>query len=205
MLIIGLTGGIGSGKTTVSNLFENLGVHVIDTDVIARELVDSDSSLLEEITDTFGEEILGINGLLDRKNLAKIVFSQKKGKQQLEKILHPRIRTEVEKKIQSFHLKHTSPHYIIVVVPLLLETNFHNLIDRILVVTANEEDRINRVVKRDNRSPDDIRAIIDSQATEKERISSADDIINNNNDINELETQVLQLHHKYSNRPKIEE
>ena len=205
MLIIGLTGGIGSGKTTVSNLFENLGVHVIDTDVIARELVDNDSSLLEEITDTFGEEVLNIDGLLDRKNLAKIVFSQKQGKQQLEKILHPRIRTEVEKEIQNFHLKHTPPHYIIVVVPLLLETNFHNLIDRILIVTANEEDRINRVVKRDNRSPDDIRAIIDSQVTDKERISSADDVINNNYDINELEPQVLQLHYKYSNTSKNEE
>ena len=96
MLIIGLTGGIGSGKTTVSNLFKNLGVPIIDTDVIARELVDNDHSVLEEITDAFGKIILDDDGLLDRNILAKIIFSQEHKKQQLEKILHPKIRTKVE-------------------------------------------------------------------------------------------------------------
>jgi len=205
MLIIGLTGGIGSGKTTVSNLFKNLGVPIIDTDVIARELVDNDHSVLEEITDAFGKIILDDDGLLDRNILAKIIFSEEHKKQQLENILHPKIRIKVEKAIKIYHAKPNQPQYIIVVIPLLFETNFHQLIDKTLVVIANEENKIKRIIQRDGRTPEDILSIIKSQVSDSKRISEADDIIENNCDIKELETKIQGLHHKFSNTTNTEE
>ena len=204
MLTIGLTGGIGSGKTTVSNLFKNLGIQIIDTDVIARELVDNDHSVLEEITDAFGRGILDDNGLLDRNKLATIVFSQVQEKQQLEKILHPKIRIEVEKAIKNYHTKQNQPNYIIIVIPLLFETNFHQLIDRILVVISSEENRIKRVIQRDDRDPEEILSIIKSQVSDSTRISEADDIVENNNNIKELEARIQELHVKFSNETKAE-
>jgi len=204
MLIIGLTGGIGSGKTTVSNLFKNLGVPIIDTDVIARELVDNDHSVLEEITDAFGKIILDDDGLLDRNILAKIIFSEEHKKQQLENILHPKIRIKVEKAIKIYHAKPNQPQYIIVVIPLLFETNFHQLIDKTLVVIANEENKIKRIIQRDGRTPEDILSIIKSQVSDSKRISEADDIIENNCDIKELETKIQGLHHKFSNTTNTE-
>lgn len=199
MLTIGLTGGIGSGKTTVSNLFENLGVAVIDTDVIARELVNNNFSVLNEIIGVFGPTILEQNGTLDRKKLAQIVFNQKKEKKQLENILHPRIRTEVDSQIQAFSSDTIPPQYVIVVIPLLFETGFRDLIDRILVVISDEKIRIERVKQRDNRDMDEIQSIINCQVTDETRTSEADDIIKNNNDFKELESQVQQLHKKYTN------
>ncbi len=199
MLTIGLTGGIGSGKTTVSNLFENLGVAVIDTDVIARELVNNNASVLNEIIGVFGQNILDQNGTLDRKKLAQIVFNQKKEKKQLENILHPRIRTEVDSQIQAFSSDTIPPQYVIVVIPLLFETGFRDLIDRILVVISDEKIRIERVKQRDNRDMDEIQSIINCQVTDEIRTSEADDIIKNNYDFKELESQVQQLHKKYTN------
>lgn len=199
MLTIGLTGGIGSGKTTVSNLFENLGVAVIDTDVIARELVNNNASVLNEIIGVFGQTILDQNGTLDRKKLAQIVFNQKKEKKQLENILHPRIRTEVDSQIQAFSSDTIPPQYVIVVIPLLFETGFHDLINRILVVISDEKIRIERVKQRDNRDMDEIQSIINCQVTDEIRTSEADDIIKNNYDFKELESQVQQLHKKYTN------
>ena len=198
MLTVGLTGGIGSGKTTVSNLFESLGIAVIDTDLIARELVNSNSSVLNEIIGIFGQTILDHNGTLDRKKLAQIVFNKKEEKQQLENILHPRIRTEVNNRIHTFKSSTIPPQYVIVVIPLLFETGFRDLIDRILVVCSDEKIRIERVKQRDNRKVDEIRSIISSQVTDERRISEADDIIENDNNFKELESQVLQLHKKYT-------
>jgi dephospho-CoA kinase len=197
MLTVGLTGGIGSGKTTVSNLFENLGVPVIDTDVIARELVNNNSSVLNEIVSIFGQTILNQDGTLNRKKLAQIVFHDIQQKQQLENILHPRIRIEVKIKIQSFNSNTCPPPYVIVVIPLLLETGFADLIDRILVVMADEKSRIKRIKLRDDRDIDEIRSIINTQVTDERRISEADDIVENNHSFKELEFQILQLHEKY--------
>jgi len=198
MLIVGLTGGIGSGKTIVSNLFENLGVPVIDTDVIARELVNNNPSVLNAIVSAFGQQILNQDGTLNRKKLAQIVFHQEKEKQQLENILHPRIRVEVNNQIQSLLSQTVPPRYIIVVIPLLLETGFNDLIDRILVVISDEKIRIERIKQRDNRNIDEIRAIINSQVTDEIRISKADDIIRNNLDLKALESDIQQLHKKYT-------
>ncbi len=199
MLIVGLTGGIGSGKTTVSNLFESLGINIIDTDVIAHDLVNSDPSVLKEIVTLFGDDILNDDNSLNRKKLAKIVFNNKEYKQQLEDILHPKILDQVKNKIQNYKLRSTPPKYIIVVIPLLFETDFNDLIDRVLVVLTNEATRIQRIQQRDHRSMDEIRSIINSQVNDEIRIDEADDIIENNHDLAELKQQIKQLDEKYSN------
>ncbi|MCK4675130.1 MAG: dephospho-CoA kinase, partial [Gammaproteobacteria bacterium] len=129
---------------------------------------------------------------------AQIVFNKKEKKQQLENILHPRIRTEVNNRIHTFKSSTIPPQYVIVVIPLLFETGFRDLIDRILVVCSDEKIRIERVKQRDNRKVDEIRSIISSQVTDERRISEADDIIENDNNFKELESQVLQLHKKYT-------
>ncbi|MFV2003571.1 MAG: dephospho-CoA kinase [Gammaproteobacteria bacterium] len=197
MLTVGLTGGIGSGKTTVSNLFEELGITIIDTDVIAHELVNN-SSVLNEIVDTFGQKVLNQDETLDRKKLADIIFNQKTEKQRLENILHPRIRSKVNEQIQRLRSSENPPHYVIVVIPLLFETGFADITDRIIVVMSDEENRINRIMQRDNRSTVEIRSIINHQVSDETRLRDADDIIENNHDIEDLKPQILQLHKKYS-------
>jgi len=196
MLKIGLTGGIGSGKTAVSEIFEELGVNVIDTDVISRELINHDQSTLKAVLNTFGDSILNSENSIDRKKLANIVFTDKDKKQLLEDILHPKIRDEVNKQIHSLG-QSTSPDYIIVVIPLLLETGFNDVTDRILVVLADEDRRINRVLQRDERNLDEIRSIITHQVHDDKRLKAADDIIENNSDINHLQSQIHLLDQKY--------
>lgn len=203
MLTVGLTGGIGSGKTTVSDLFQELGAAVIDTDIIARQLVETDNTILHRIIANFGNSILLDDGKqgrrkLDRKKLAKIVFDDEIAREQLESILHPAIRSLVRERIQSLQNDREIP-YIIVVIPLLFETGFDDLVDRILVISADEKIRIERVRQRDQRSLDEINAIISHQVTDQIRINGADDIIKNDNDINTLTEQVQQLHDRYRN------
>ena len=204
MLIIGLTGGIGSGKTTVSNLFSNLGIQIIDTDIIAHELLNNSELVKDEIIDTFSKNVLDSDGYIDRNKLATIVFNDDYKKKCLEKILHPKIRLEVDTKIQNYLTQQPQPQYVIVVVPLLLETGFIDYLDRILVVMASEKIRTKRVQQRDNRKIEDIQLIIKSQVSDKKRTDNADDIIENNNDINELRLQVQRLHDKYISLPKID-
>ena len=197
MLKIGLTGGIGSGKTAVSDQFQRLGINIIDTDIISRELVNHNPAVLKKIVEIFSDKVLDCTGAIDRKKLAQIFFSNKKQKQQLENILHPAIRNEVNQQIQRFSLFNKPPEYLIVVIPLLLETGFTDLIDRILVVMAEEKVRVKRIKQRDNRSLGEIQAIISSQVNDDKRISAADDIIENSNNFKQLEPQVRQLHKKY--------
>ncbi len=201
MLKIGLTGGIGSGKTAVSEQFHRLGINIIDTDIISRELVNHNPAVLKKIVEIFSDKVLDAKGAVDRKKLAQIVFSNKKQKQQLENILHPAIRNEVNQQTQSFSLLNTPPEYIIIVIPLLLETGFTDLVDRILVVMAEENIRVERIKQRDNRTMGEIHAIISSQVNDDKRFRAADDIIENNNNIKDLESQVRQLHKKYLQLP----
>jgi len=196
MLKIGLTGGIGSGKTTVSNLFANLGVPIIDTDVIAHELV-NDQHVLNKIISIFGNKILDKNNKLNRKILSQLVFNKTGDKQKLEDILHPAIRTVVNEKMHQLATSSSTPPYIIIVIPLLIETNFSHIINRTLAVIADEKNRITRIKQRDNRNMDEIRAIISMQATDQQRLDIADDIIENNKDIKELDLQIQALHKKY--------
>jgi len=198
MLKVGLTGGIGSGKTAVSNLFHELGIPIIDTDIIAHDLVNNDRSILKKIVDIFGPRIIDQSGKVDRKKLAQIVFSNNENKQQLENILHPEIRNEVNRQILGFNASNTPPPYVIIVIPLLLETDFQDLVDRILVVICDERVRIERIKQRDNRSPDEIQAIIASQVSDDKRISTADDIIKNDKDFSTLASGIQHLHEKYT-------
>lgn len=197
MLKVGLTGGIGSGKTAVSDLFVSLGIPVIDTDVIAHALVNNDQQVIKEIVSKFGVETLDQTGHINRKKLAQLIFNNESRKHQLENILHPKIRIEVFNQIQKLKKGLNSPQYVIIVIPLLLETDFTDLVDRILVVIADEKIRIERVKQRDNRSLDEIQAIISHQVNDDMRLTEADDILENNKDFKGLESKVRQLHIKY--------
>ncbi len=197
MLKVAVTGGIGSGKTSVSDLFKKFDTPVIDTDIIARQLVDNDAQVLQQIINAFGQDVLNLDGRLNRKKLAQIIFNVKKNKQQLENILHPRIRDEVLMQLHVLATDNTPPDYVIIVVPLLIEANYDDFIDRILVIFADEEKRIERVRQRDNRSMSEIRSIIGNQSGDEKLLKEADDIIENNRDLKSLDSQVNELHKKY--------
>jgi dephospho-CoA kinase len=193
MLAIGLTGGIGSGKSEVARMFNQLGVPVIDADVIAHQLVQPGTEALSEIIAAFGETILTSEGTLDRAKLAGIVFNKPEMKQQLEAIIHPRVR----KQIKAYKDAHKNEPYILVVIPLLLESGQQDLVDRILVVNAAEPVRIQRVQTRDGRSKEQIRSIIRNQADDAQRYAAADDNIENSGSLGDLIISVNKLHQKY--------
>jgi dephospho-CoA kinase len=194
MLSIGLTGGIGSGKSQVARYFGELGVPVIDADVIAHELVVPGSEALAEITAAFGDDILDNDGALDRNKLASIVFNDTQSKQKLETILHPRVREQIEQ----YKANYKDHPYILIVIPLLLESEQAFEVDRILVVEAPEEIRIQRVQQRDGRSTEQIRNIINSQVDDKQRRAAANDIIVNDNSLQKLKQSVENLNAKYT-------
>lgn len=195
MLVIALTGGIGSGKTTVSNIFKSHDVPVIDTDIIARELVETGKPAYTQIVNTFGEKILTKNNEIDRQALRNIIFSSKAKRLQLEKILHPLIWNEVRTQISLFDAP-----YCIVVVPLLLE-NSSNLkevsFNRILVIDIEESIQIERVINRDKSEASIIKNIINSQISRQSRLDAADDILVNENGIDSLRKKVELLHKQY--------
>jgi dephospho-CoA kinase len=192
MLRVGLTGGIGSGKSTVATFFAARGVPIIDTDEIARELVLPGESAYREIIERFGRDILDPTGTIDRAKLRARVFNDAHERQALEAILHPRIRESVKRRLNEL-----KSSYAIVVVPLLIETGFDGLTDRILVVDADDEARIERVVRRSGVTSDQVRQIMATQTTRKERLTRADDVIENNVGLDKLEQQVERLHRRY--------
>lgn len=194
MLKVGLTGGIGSGKSETARLFAKLGAPVIDADEIARELVEPGSAALDDIVRLFGENCVDNTGHLNRSALAKIVFNDAARRRQLDAILHPRVRARIEQDILACG-KHP---YVIIAVPLLLEAAQTDLVDRILVLFAPEQIRLQRVVHRDARDPDQILAIMQSQAPDAAREQAADDIIQNSGDLDALALSVEQLHRKYT-------
>ena len=191
-LRVGLTGGIASGKTTIADCFAELGVPVIDTDVIAREVVEPGSPALQEIGQHFGAQVIAADGRLDRKMMRKIVFADAAERLHLEAILHPRIREMTEQQVAAV----TDP-YLIVVVPLLVESPIRNMMDRILVVDCSEDTQIKRLMERDIESESQARRIMATQASRKERLAIADDVITNDNDFDAAREQVLALHHSY--------
>lgn len=188
-LVIGLTGGIGSGKTTVAGEFSRLGVPVIDTDRLARELVAPGQPALREIAARFGPLALHDDGSLDRTYLRTRIFSDSTDKQALEAILHPRIWERVREWLATI----ASP-YCIVVIPLLVETGYAELIDRILVVDAPEKERLKRVAARDSLSHNVVAGIMAAQADRATRLSAADDIIVNDADVASLFRRIRELH-----------
>ena len=191
-LRIGLTGGIASGKTTVANFFADLGIAVIDTDVIARDVVAKGAPALAQIRADFGDAVFNDDGVLDRKAMRKLVFSDDSKRRQLEAILHPRIREAAVVQAQAV----TGP-YMIIVVPLLVESPMKALVDRVLVVDCSEDVQLKRLMARDTENEAQARRMIAAQASRDERRAIADDVLLNDTDLDETRRQVDALHHRY--------
>ncbi len=192
MLRIGLTGGIGSGKSTVARLFAVQGVPVIDADEIAHHLTRPGEPATLQILAALGPGIAAAADTLDRKRLAERVFSNEADRQKLQAILHPAILAAMDE--ESIGL---GTPYCLLVIPLLVESGLIGKVDRVLVVDADEAVQMNRVRNRDQRSEQEIRAIFSSQASRADRLAAADDVISNNGDPGALESQVDALHRKY--------
>ncbi len=193
MLIIGLTGGIGSGKSTVATLFAQRGVPVVDTDQLARDLVEPGQPALGNIVAIFGQEFIDARGRLDRARLREHVFTDTRARRQLEAILHPRIRVAV---MDWLHTQDAP--YVIIEVPLLLEGNLTDLADRILLVDAAQADQRERTRARDGLTRTQFDAILCSQASRDERLAAADDIIDNQGPVSALIAQIAGLHRHYT-------
>ena len=191
-LVIGVTGGIGTGKSAVCELFARHGVETIDADVIAREVVTPGEPALREIVDIFGASILTDDGILDRKKLRALVFQDAARRQQLEAILHPRIRDRM-----SSRLAQQTGDYCLLCVPLLLETGESPEVDRVLVVDSSPEKQRERASARDGTLPEEVERIIQAQMPREQRLAKADDIIDNEGDLEHLGKQVQLLHEKY--------
>ncbi len=189
---VGLTGGIGSGKTTISDLFAELGADVIDTDEIARELSQKGQPAVRQIEKQFGPEVIASDGSLDRDRLRELVFSEPDARKALQRILHPLIRAEVQRRLTA-----SGKPYALVVVPLLVESRGYDFADRVLVVDCTEEQQIARVMQRSGLSHDQVKAIMSTQATRNERLAAADDVINNDGALAALRSQVEKLHRHY--------
>lgn len=193
MLKIGLTGGIGSGKTSVSDIFSELGVPVIDTDLVARQLTARDGAALPEIRSAWGESVMRPEGELDRDALRRRIFTDPEERRRLEAILHPLIRRQVVAELAALDAP-----YVVVVIPLLVETgNYRELLDRVLVVDCPESLQVERVRARSGLSAEEVSAIISAQADRSSRIAAADDVIANAANSRSLREQVLSLDAKY--------
>jgi len=194
MLTVGLTGGIGSGKSTVSDLFSNLGVPIIDTDLISHRLLEPDQPGYEKVVTHFGDKLLGKDQQIDRRQLRRVVFNDEAEKLWLEATLHPIIYQQTQQQMEQ--LKATD--YVIVVIPLLFETDFRALLDRILVIDCCPETQIRRLTARDHIDLKLARLMLAQQWTNEARLERADDVIHNGSDLDiDLDQQVAKLHHKY--------
>jgi len=189
---IGLTGGVASGKSTVADQFAKLGVPVIDTDIIAREVVQRGQPALEEIREKFGDSFISADGHLDRAAMRAAIFSNRDARLDLEAILHPRISIETKCRANDAGGK-----YQIIVVPLLVESALRDFVDRILVVDCSKEAQMKRLIKRDNESVAQALRIIATQASQESRLEIADDIIRNDEGIDAMQIKVTELHRRY--------
>ena len=187
-LKVGLTGGIGSGKSTVSELFASLDVPVIDADVIARALLEPGTEATKQVIRIFGNDIAVNDHEIDRAKLRRRVFDNADARKTLESILHPIVRQQIQQTAAAV----TAP-YCIIVIPLLFEVGHQDLVDRVLVVHTSKENQIKRASLRDQASQQDIQKILDSQFDPEDRLSRADDIIENNNGIEQLQIRVQEL------------
>ncbi len=192
MFRVGLTGGIGSGKSTVSDLFASLGVPIIDSDLIAREVVEPGELGLEKIVEYFGSHTLNSDGTLNRQHLRDLVFDDAETRKALEQILHPLIRQRSDE-----YLAKLNAPYSILSIPLLIEAGLTSTVDRILVVDCTEQTQIERICKRDRVTPEKARAILNTQCSRNQRLEAADDIIDNNLAMDELKHRVESLHQSY--------
>ena len=191
-LRVGLTGGIASGKSVVADMFAELGAAVIDTDVIAREVVMPGRPALDEIREAFGDAAFASDGSLDREAMRRQIFADDASREQLEAILHPRIQRETIRQAEA-----AGGDYQIIVVPLLVESSLRAFVDRVLVVDCSEETQIGRLLARDAESIQRARRILAAQASREERLAIADDVIHNDSDLDATRRQVQALHEKY--------
>lgn len=191
-LRIGLTGGIASGKSVVADMFAELGAVVIDTDVIAREVVEPGSPALDEIRAAFGPRVLNGDGTLNRRAMRDLVFSDPPLREKLEAILHPRIRDETFRQASE-----AGGPYQLIVVPLLAESPLKDYVDRILVVDCDESVQIRRLLERDAETEAQAKRIIGTQAGREERLAIADDVIDNSDGLGATREQVVRLHEIY--------
>jgi len=191
--IVGLTGGIGSGKTTVSNMFLELGINIIDADVVAREVVQPNSPALNKIAQHFGQDILLADGQLNRSLLRSKIFANSDEKSWLNDLLHPLIRTNI-----ITQLEQASGKYCILSAPLLFENQLHKMVQRSLVIDVSKQIQIARTCQRDNTNEAEVCAIINSQISREKRLALADDVLNNeSNDLSEVKQRVLILDKSY--------
>ncbi|RUO30556.1 dephospho-CoA kinase [Aliidiomarina sedimenti] len=190
--VVGVTGGIGSGKTTVTDAFAAKGIPVIDADVIAREMVAAGSDSLSDIARHFGPDILTAQGELDRAQLRQRIFADETEKEWLNQLLHPRIRHAIETRLND-----ADATYCILSAPLLLENKLTYLTDRVLVVDVPESLQIERTMARDNNSEAQVEAIIAAQMPRQQRLAQADDVLSNDGTVADVYDQVEVLHQQY--------
>ncbi len=194
MFIVGLTGGIGSGKSTIAQHFEKLGIQCIDADQIARDVVNPGMPALDKITQHFGNEILNADGTLNRIELRKIIFDNETERLWINQLLHPLIRTAMIERCQN-----TQSIYCILMIPLLFENKLESLVNRVLVIDVDVETQIRRTTNRDKVSTKQVQSIIQRQCSRAERNAKADDIIDNSDHVTEqeLHQNILKLHAHY--------
>lgn len=193
VFVVVLTGGIASGKTLVSDLFSRHGVPIIDTDLIAHQIVQAGEPALEKIRNEFGSEFLDDKGQLDRRKMRDAIFLDSQLKERLENVLHPAIAAEATRQISMLNAT-----WCILVVPLLAESGLFPWVDRVLVVDVEESVQIERVIARDKISRKQALSILQAQASRQQRLALADDIIDNNGSPDQLEATVAQLNTKYT-------
>ena len=191
--VVGLTGGIGSGKSVVAGLFARRGITVVDTDAIAHELTAAGGGAIEAIRESFGSEFITREGALDRARMRALVFGHPQARHRLERILHPRIRAESAARIAA-----SDSPYAVLVVPLLVEAGAETTrYRRVVVVDCDEDVQIERVMRRSHLSNDEVRRIMASQVGRRERLDAADDVVDNSGGLDDLEPQVERLHRRY--------
>lgn len=192
MIIVGLTGGIGSGKTSVANIFRELHVPVLDADQIGRDLIKIGQPSYLATIDHFGNSIVNKDQTINRAKLKSIIFESKEERAWLEQLLHPLIISELKKKIASI-----DSEYVVIEIPLLFEANLEEAIDRILVIDCNEQFQIDRIMKRDGIPKEAVQSIIASQISRTNRLARAHDVINNEGEQSELRKEINDLHQYY--------
>ena len=191
-MVIGLTGGIGSGKSAAAALFKDIGVDLIDADDLARDSLSINSEGYKLFIEEFGDKYLDENKNINRELIRKLIFNDSDAKSKLESIIHPIVRSGIET-----FIKNKKSDYCIIVVPLIFETNSSKIYDRVLVIDCDVDVQISRTSKRDNQTKSDIENIVNKQATREQRLSIADEVIVNNGSLDLLRNEVLKIHKKY--------
>jgi dephospho-CoA kinase len=191
-LRIAVTGGIASGKSVVTDMFRELGAVVVDTDVIAREVVEPGQPALGAIRERFGDTVFQVSGELDRAALRKLVFEEDAARRDLEAILHPRIGAETRRQAAA-----AGGNYQLIVVPLLVGSPLLDFVDRVLVIDCDEQTQLQRLLARDAESPDQARRILAAQASREQRLEIADDVIRNDDSLADTQRQVIELDKRY--------